>query len=178
MLEFFLNLDNFLTNLIVSIIPRNSIIDSLFLAITFDWLILILGIIIFLILWHFEFKYTKQFITYFLASYIIVGFLVNIVIKNIIQRERPYIANQIETLYCPANYSFPSGHSAGAFAGAVIFSYYDKKRKWLYYSLAALIALSRIYLHCHYVIDVFIGAFIGYLLSKMLLLNITDSNDT
>lgn len=175
MLEFFLNLDKFLTNSIVYIIPRNSLIDTIFLTITFDWLILILGILIFLILWHLDSKYTKQFITYFLASYIIVGFLVNIVIKNVIQRERPYIANQIETLYCPVNNSFPSGHSSGAFVGAVIFSYYDKKRKWLYYSLASLIALSRIYLHCHYFLDVFIGAFIGYIISKALLLNITDN---
>lgn len=177
MLEFFLTLDNAITNFIVWLIPRTIISDYFFLFITFDWLILIVGIILFLLMWHWDSKYTKQYAIYFISSYIIVSFLVNIVIKNIIQRERPYIANQIETPYCPSTHSFPSGHASGAFVGAVIFSYYDKKRKWLYYSLAILIAISRVYLHCHYFFDVFIGAFFGYLLTKILLLNITDSTE-
>lgn len=175
MLEFFLTVDNAITNFLVWLIPRSTLTDYFFLIITFDWLILIIGIILFLLLWHRDSKYTRQYAIYFFTSYIVVSFVVNIVIKNIIQRERPYIANQIETLYCPSTFSFPSGHAAGAFVGAVIFSYYDKKRKCFYYSVALLIALSRVYLHCHYFFDVFIGAFFGYLLTKILLLNISDS---
>ncbi|HRN70677.1 MAG TPA: phosphatase PAP2 family protein [Candidatus Woesebacteria bacterium] len=176
MIEFFLNVDNLITNFIIWIIPRNQFIDYFFLGITFDWLILLIGIIFFLLLWHFESTHTKQYAIYFVISYFIISFFVNIVIKNTIQRERPYVINQIETVYCPSTFSFPSGHATSAFIGAVIFSYYDKKRKWFYYSLAIFISISRIYLHCHYFFDVFIGAFLGYVLTKMILLNISDNS--
>ncbi|EKE14348.1 MAG: hypothetical protein ACD_12C00559G0006, partial [uncultured bacterium] len=54
-----------------------------------------------------------------------------------------------------------------AFAAATVLAYFDKKRRWFYYSAALLISYSRIYLGCHYFFDVIIGALIGFLISKL-----------
>jgi undecaprenyl-diphosphatase len=175
MLEFFLNIDTIATSLITKIFPSNIIFDYIFLFFSFYWLTPLIAIILWMFFWHTESKKTKTFILSFLVSFIAVSIIANILIKNIVQRERPYITYHINVLYCPANYSFPSGHSAIAFAGAILFAYFDKKRKWLYYSVAIMIGISRIYLHCHYAGDVFFGAFLGYLFSKAIILYLTDS---
>lgn len=177
MLAFFIGLDSFLTNIIIQLLPSNTFFDYFFLFLSFNWLMVVIAALIFLYFLHIESKQTKKFLIYFLASFLSVSVFVNIIVKNIIKRERPYVANQIEALYCPDNFSFPSGHAAAAFAGAAIFSYFDKKRKWLYYSVALLVALSRIYLDCHYFFDVFVGAFLGYLFSKVILLQLTDNKE-
>jgi undecaprenyl-diphosphatase len=59
--------------------------------------------------------------------------------------------------------SFPSGHTASAFAMATIFALY-LKRNYLSISLlltAFLIGYSRIYLGHHFLVDVLVGAIIG-----------------
>lgn len=175
MLEFFLNIDTIITNVITKVLPNNQILNYLFLFFSFYWLTPIIAIILWMIFWHADSKKTNQFIISFFISFLAVVLIVDVLLKNIVQRERPYVTYQMDVLYCPSNYSFPSGHAALAFAGAVLFGFFDKKRKWFYYSIAILISLSRIYLHCHYVGDVFFGAFIGYLLSKAIILYLTDS---
>ncbi|MBI4991401.1 phosphatase PAP2 family protein, partial [Candidatus Gottesmanbacteria bacterium] len=58
-------------------------------------------------------------------------------------------------------YSFPSGHTALAFAAAYILAKEHKKWSRWYYLLAFLIAFSRIYLGKHYPSDVLFGIIIG-----------------
>lgn len=178
MIAFFLNLDFFLTDVITKLLPHNIILDWFFLFLSFNGLTIIIWAVLLILFLLFEIKNPKRFIVYFLLSFATTWFFTNVVIKNIVQRERPYIANQIETLYCPPDFSFPSGHAAGAFVGAVIFAYFDKKRQWLYYSVASFIALSRIYLYCHYFFDVFFGAFLGYMIGKLFLLYISDNKNS
>lgn len=59
--------------------------------------------------------------------------------------------------------SFPSGHSASAFAMATIFSIYVNRKYVCIFSLVfgVLVGYSRIYLAHHFLIDVFGGVFIG-----------------
>ena len=60
--------------------------------------------------------------------------------------------------------SFPSGHSVEAFAMATIFANAYKDRKAvpvIAYSMASMVALSRIYDNKHWASDVFIGSEIG-----------------
>lgn len=58
-------------------------------------------------------------------------------------------------------YSFPSGHSATAFAFFIALSLLNPKYKPLFLVLAILIVLSRIILLQHYLSDVAIGSAIG-----------------
>jgi len=59
--------------------------------------------------------------------------------------------------------SFPSGHTATAFALATSLALYSKNKKtgWVYIVFAALVGYSRIYLSQHFPRDVFAGAIIG-----------------
>lgn len=96
------------------------------------------------------------------------SFLVTTVLKLLFRLPRPsYLI--LDTEYCPADFSFPSGHASTSFAAAVILAQFDPKRKWLYFILASLISYSRIYLNCHHVADVVVGALLGVIISSVIL---------
>lgn len=57
--------------------------------------------------------------------------------------------------------SFPSGHSAVAFAVARVLAQRYPKRKWLYYGLAGAVALARVVSEAHFPSDVLVGAAAG-----------------
>ncbi len=166
MLHSIAQFDQQITSFISSLFPHNAFFDFFFSFLSLQGLTIIIWILLFAFFTFRErFDNThKEFIIAFLVSFLTTGFLVNIVIKNIVMRERPWVANQIADTICPEDFSFPSGHASGAFAGAIIFAHFDPKRRWLYYGLASLISLSRVYLHCHYFIDITIGALIGFII--------------
>lgn len=85
------------------------------------------------------------------------------ILKNIIQRPRVFITYpDIQILIkAPSSYSFPSGHTASSFAAAVVLGYYLKNWKFTFYTLASLIAFSRLYLFVHYPSDVLVGIALG-----------------
>jgi undecaprenyl-diphosphatase len=132
------------------------------------WIVLAILLVIFEEIKH------KKFILYFTISLLMTTLLVNIITKNIVRRPRPVSTNfnqfqLFPTRSCPIDFSFPSGHAATAFAAATILAYFDKKRRWFYYIVAILISYSRIFLGCHYFLDVIFGALIGYIVSRLLL---------
>lgn len=104
--------------------------------------------------------------------------VVNGLLKTFIDRPRPWEAGDfafitreyVDTrlISIPSDSSFPSGHTASAFAGAIGFlCALEKKQKlWAIPAivLALLIALSRIYVCVHYPSDVFAGLIIGVIL--------------
>ena len=71
---------------------------------------------------------------------------------------------------CGGQYGFFSGHSSNSFALAAFFSaLYRQKSSYLplfFYMLAALIALSRVYLGVHFPLDILVGAIVGILIGK------------
>lgn len=110
-----------------------------------------------------------------LAAALIIDFLVvNLALKNIVARPRPFTVSeellafleQIE-YKLPSGWSFPSGHAAVSFcAAAVLTCFYKGKGAWSI-AAAALIAFSRLYLGVHYLTDVLAGAAIGALIGVL-----------
>ncbi|MDE6024806.1 MAG: phosphatase PAP2 family protein [Lachnospiraceae bacterium] len=92
--------------------------------------------------------------------------IVNVWLKNMIDRTRPYyMVEGLNSLLPPQlDSSFPSGHTSHAFAmAAVIWSTAEKKYGIAAIVLATMIAFSRLYLGVHYPSDVFAGVLIGIL---------------
>ena len=94
----------------------------------------------------------------------------NHIIKNIVQRPRPFVTfTDLRILIpTPSEFSFPSGHTASSFAAAgVFYSNLPKKFGVPAVILAGLIGLSRLYVGVHYPTDVIAGIVMGILLSFM-----------
>ena len=84
------------------------------------------------------------------------------VLKLAVARPRPFLLDRgIELLItAPADYSFPSGHTASSFAAA--WTLKEKPKLFIpSFLLASLIAFSRMYLLVHYPSDVAAGMLIG-----------------
>ncbi|MGB8355728.1 MAG: phosphatase PAP2 family protein, partial [Chthoniobacteraceae bacterium] len=58
-------------------------------------------------------------------------------------------------------HSFPSGHTINNFSAAMVFTLFYRRRGWLYFIPAALVAYSRIYVGAHWPGDVVTSAFLG-----------------
>ncbi|MHC1684082.1 MAG: phosphatase PAP2 family protein [Clostridiaceae bacterium] len=113
-------------------------------------------------------KYRYIGITLFLTL-AVSGILTEFIVKNIVQRPRPsiFIDSSNLLISMPKSYSFPSGHTATSVASALVLGYYFRKYKLYFYSLAATISFSRIYLFVHYPSDVLGGFIFGVFSYKL-----------
>lgn len=68
------------------------------------------------------------------------------------------------------NFSFPSGHTAAAFTMFLLLSFFFQDRRYtlLFFILACIVAVSRVYLMQHFLIDVYFGALFGVLFGTLL----------
>ena len=85
-------------------------------------------------------------------------------IKHFVQRQRPYhVYDFIQKLSVAGSSSFPSGHTADAFALATALSLVFPKRQVIVtvYIWAFTVAYSRMYLGVHYPSDVVGGVVVG-----------------
>jgi membrane-associated phospholipid phosphatase len=106
------------------------------------------------------------------AESLIVSTVLTYVLKISAGRARPYSGESSLSFHPFATtsrfHSFPSGHAAAAFSVATIIAEHSKKL-WvdvLVYSLAGIVAATRVTLDKHYLSDVFIGSALGYFISK------------
>ena len=90
------------------------------------------------------------------------GLLVTL-LKDAAHRARPGIADPaLDPIgSIPASTSFPSGHSATAFACAVAVGILYPRLRWPLLAGAAIVAVSRVYLGMHYGTDVVAGSALG-----------------
>jgi len=99
----------------------------------------------------------------FLSSFIVS------ILKNIFNAPRPveYFKteqlNFVEKVELYHWLSFPSGHTAAAFALFSVLSFFVAKKPYtiIFFSLAFFVAMSRVYLLQHFFVDVYFGALFG-----------------
>ena len=89
--------------------------------------------------------------------------LVSALLKDTFDRARPEAADPsiVPAIATPSNASFPSGHAMTAFATAVVVGALHPRLRWPALAVAALVALSRVYLGVHFALDILAGAAIG-----------------
>lgn len=107
-----------------------------------------------------------------LAALLLVLIVVDLILKPAIHRPRPFMVLGMQVLQgpVPAGYSFPSGHAAAAFAGALAWIRSLARSmlgRVLPLAFALLVAWSRVYLGTHWPSDVLAGALIGGLLGYL-----------
>jgi undecaprenyl-diphosphatase len=91
-------------------------------------------------------------------------------LKHLFERPRPckVLENVHLLVGCTDSYSFPSSHAVNNFAAAMFFTYFYKHLKWILFSVASIMALSRIFVGVHYPSDVIGGALIGIAIGYIL----------
>ena len=106
-----------------------------------------------------------------LAALILSTILGDVVLKNVVKRIRPAATiPSINLLIAkPLSYSFPSGHTTSSFAVAGVLARYLKNYAFEFFSLAAMIAFSRLYLYVHYPTDILGGIVLGLICSGIII---------
>lgn len=94
---------------------------------------------------------------------VLVEKVIAFIIKSIYFFPRPYIVNRKPTFVTipPIDSSFPSEHTALAFALATIIYLHNRKLGTILFFVAAAIGLARIFANVHYPIDVVSGLVMG-----------------
>jgi hypothetical protein len=89
--------------------------------------------------------------------------LVNAGLKSVFRRERPVPDfERPHHLRVPLTSSFPSGHSSAAFCAATLLSDgHGRRSKVAWYTLAAVVASTRVHVKIHHASDVISGAAVG-----------------
>lgn len=102
------------------------------------------------------------------AALVLDIILVNLALKTAVNRPRPWTEwEEIKYFYqsagvrMPHDTSFPSGHTAACFAAAVALTFRYRAKAIPALVVAALVALSRIYLCVHFPTDVLGGVIAG-----------------
>ncbi|MFH1997340.1 MAG: undecaprenyl-diphosphatase [Patescibacteria group bacterium] len=146
-----------LFQIINNLAEKNIWLDS-FIMFCAEYLIFVLILIVIYLFFNFR-KTNQKYKLFFLASgSAVVSWLVNQWIALFYFRQRPFITHDvIQLVHHSPSKSFPSDHTAVAFALAL--SIYLLNKKWGVIALifAFFIAFSRIFCGLHYPLDILSG---------------------
>ena len=109
------------------------------------------------------FKKTRRCGIYILLSLLLSALVGKVVLKNLLERPRPFVVDPSVVLKVtpPGSFSFPSGHTLDAFTSATAIFLCCRKTGIIAFIVASLIAFSRMYLFLHYPTDILGGIVIG-----------------
>ncbi len=155
-----MHLDHALFEIINSLAGRWILLDGLGIFFA-NYLIICLSLFL-LYFWFFKKINSRAVFSIFISVAIVL--LLNKLISVFYFRPRPFITYpETYQLVFPFvdNKSFPSDHTAAAFALATSFLSFNKKwGKWFLVG-AFLIGLSRVFVGVHYPLDIFVGGLLG-----------------
>ena len=117
------------------------------------------------------FAKTRKIGATLILSIAVGALFTNVILKNLVQRLRPYIQSPEYNAYWQqagavqeGEFSFPSGHTTASMAFAIgLFLSCDKKWSWVGMIGALVMGFCRIYLVVHYTTDVIAGLICGTL---------------
>lgn len=101
------------------------------------------------------------------TALLVESVLINGVVKSRFRRRRPIREEHaVRRLRRPRSSSFPSGHATSGFMAATLLTDGRPRQRLLWYSLAGVVASSRVHVRIHHPTDVAAGAVIGVLLGR------------
>jgi len=156
-------LDDILLDLFLDL--RFSFLDQIFIFLSQAFTKGIIFIFVFLLLYR-----IKKFVWPWIFS-AVLSILIAKGLKMVVARPRPFeLYPFINNLVSATSSSFPSGHTTLLFAALPLLFLAYPKQKWLFFIIALILALSRVYLGVHYVSDILAGMFVGLISSMIILL--------
>ncbi len=98
-----------------------------------------------------------------IAALVLTEGTINIVLKPLVRRRRPYqsLVGQQLLVRTPGPHSWPSAHAGSSFGAALVLAYIYPRLAPFVLVLAFLITYSRVYVGVHYPSDVLAGAATG-----------------
>lgn len=96
----------------------------------------------------------------------VLSILINQLLAIIHFRDRPFLNLNIQKLVEPfSEKSFPSDHSAIAFAISMAVFFYNKKLSVILFFLSFLVSVGRIFAGVHYPLDIVAGSMVGIIMA-------------
>lgn len=112
-----------------------------------------------------------------LISFSVTGILIQFLKKVVfaeVMRPSVVLAGEpvhfVEGIRILSQYSFPSGHTAVAFSMFSLLSLMVKEKRWgvIFFIMALIGGVSRIYLAQHFFIDVYFGGILGVMVTSLM----------
>jgi membrane-associated phospholipid phosphatase len=122
--------------------------------------------------WRLRALRTKEQSLFFLASLIGSGIVLHL-FKMLFGRQRPHMTPDFQAhIFHPFNlhwhsHSMPSGHSQTLFTVATVCWLLYPKSGWIVFPAAAVVACTRLPMQAHFLSDVLIGSYIGFLVTVL-----------